>query len=219
MKQEQMPGHELGRERGNPSGRRTDHRYLTVYRVALVRTAADAGLWRVKNMSDRGMLLESGAAVIPNEKLEIALSETIIVSGRVVWSGGEQCGIAFDKPVDAGDILRQLAAERESDGYRPLRLQVRVPANLLIETEEKKVIVTSLSQRGAGFAYEGELREAAQVSLALPDGIWRQGNIRWLRNGNAGLCLASAFAVSELESVRALVCPPSDHRSGSETTS
>lgn len=206
MKQEQVPGHEFGRVRENPSERRTDTRHLTVYRVAMVRTAGDVGLWRVKNMSDRGMLLESGAAVVPNETLEVALSETIIVSGRVVWSGGEQCGLAFDTPIDAGDILRQLATERESDGYRPLRLQVRLPANLLVETEEKKIIVTSLSQRGAGFAYEGELREAAQVSLALPDGVWRQGNIRWLRNGNAGLCLASAFAVSELESVCALAC-------------
>lgn len=208
MKREQVPGHEFGRVRGIQSEQRIDTRHLTVYRVAMVRTAGDVGLWRVKNMSDRGMLLESGATVVPNDKLEVALSETILVSGRVVWSGGEQCGIAFDKPIDAGDILRQLAAERESDGYRPLRLQVRVPAKLLVDTEERKIIVSSLSQRGAGFAYEGELREAAQVSLALPDGAWRQGNIRWLRNGNAGLCLASAFALSELESVRALVCSP-----------
>jgi len=208
MKQEQMPWPEPGQVQGNQSDRRTEPRHLTVYRVAMVRTARDVGLWRVKNMSDRGMLLESGAAVVPNEKLEVALSETIILSGRVVWSAGDQRGIAFDKPIDAGDILRQLAAERESDSYRPLRLQVRVPAKLLVETEERKVIVSSLSQRGAGFAYEGELREAALVSLALPDGVWRQGNIRWLRNGNAGLCLASAFALAELESVRALNPPP-----------
>ena len=206
MKHRPMPGLQGERSPEQVRERRADERYLTVYRVAKVLRAGDAGLWRVRNMSDRGMLLETGAAVVPNERLDIALSETIVLSGRVVWSSEGRCGIAFDKSICAGQVLRRLVEERETDGYRPLRLQVRCVARLLTDADEMEIMVTSISQFGAGFIYEGMLREAASVHLALADGVWRNGNLRWLRGSAAGLRLASPFALSELETVRGFAC-------------
>ena len=66
MINEQKPSGWYGRPIGGETERRADQRHLTVYRVAKVQSANDTGLWRVKNMSDRGMLFESGAAVAPN---------------------------------------------------------------------------------------------------------------------------------------------------------
>lgn len=202
MINEQKPSGWYGRPIGGETERRADQRHLTVYRVAKVQSANDTGLWRVKNMSDRGMLFESGAAVAPNEKLEIALSETVILTGWVAWSGDGKCGVAFDKPIRAADLLRELVAERETDRYRHLRLPVCFPAKLLVEAQEREITVTSLSQFGVGITYKGQLREAAQVDLALADGVWRPGNVRWVQDGAAGICLASAFALSDLESVK-----------------
>lgn len=206
MKHEQMPGPGADKHPGHGSERREDFRHLTIYRVAKILRADDAGLWRVKNMSDRGMLLATDAAITPNEKLQIVLSETITLSGRVVWSGDGQCGVMFDQPICAGETLRQLVAERETKNYRPLRLQVRCPARLLVESDEKAIVVTSISQFGIGFAHEQELPEAARVDLALTDSRWRSGTIRWSHDGMAGLCLASPFALPELESVRSFGC-------------
>jgi hypothetical protein len=206
MKYEQVPGLGADKPPSYRSERREDFRHLTIYRVAKILRAEDAGLWRVKNMSDRGMLFATDAAITPNEKLEIVLSETIILSGRVVWSGDGQCGVLFDQPICAGETLRQLVAEREAKDYRPLRLEVRCPAKLLIEAEERTIVVTSISQFGVGFACEDGLQEGARVDLALADNGWRRGNIRWIRDGVAGLCLASPFALSELESVRSFGC-------------
>lgn len=202
MRHEQKTDGWNGRLVGSAAERRADQRHITVYRVAKVRRADDTGLWRVKNMSDRGMLFECGAAVAPNEKLEIALSETVILTGWVAWSGDGKCGVAFDKPIRAAELLRDLVAERETDRYRPLRLPVCFPAKLLVEAEEIEIAVTSLSQCGVGITCTRELQKAAQVDIALADGVWRPGNIRWVQDGAAGICLASAFALSELESVR-----------------
>lgn len=202
MKHEQKPDGWNGRSIGGGAERRADQRHITVYRVAMVRRADDAGLWRVKNMSDRGMLFECGAAVAPNEILEISLSETVKLTGWVAWSGDGKCGIAFNKPIRAAELLRELVAERETDRYRHLRLSVCFPAKLLVHAQEQNITVTSLSQFGVGIACNGELQQAAQVNLALADGVWRPGNVRWVRDGAAGICLASAFALSDLESVK-----------------
>ena len=202
MRHEQKPDGWNGRLIGSAAERRADQRHITVYRVAKVRRAGDTGLWRVKNMSDRGMLFESGAAVAPNEKLEIALSETVILTGWVAWSGDGKCGVAFDKPIRAAELLRELVAERETDRYRHLRIPVCFAAKLLVDGEEREIVVTSLSQFGVGITYKGDLRETALVHVALADGVWRPGNVRWVRDEAAGLCLASAFALSDLESVK-----------------
>jgi len=205
MKHRQMPSLRSRRALEHASERRADERHLTVYRMAKVLRADDVGLWRVRNMSDRGMLLETDATVAPNERLKIALSESVILPGRVVWSDEGRCGIAFDTSISVAAVLQQLVAEREADGYRPLRLRVHCPARLLAEAVEREIIVTSISQCGVGFTYEGALPDAANVHVALANGVWRGGYVRWLRDGTAGLRLASPFAPSELESVRGFI--------------
>jgi len=129
------------------------------------------GLWRVRNMPGRGMLLETDAALDPNEKLKIALSDGIILCGRFVWSGDGRCGVAFNQPICVGEGLRQLVAARESESYRPLRLRVRCPARLMIEEKQIDIMVTSISQFGIGFEHQSELPEAATVDLVLADGV------------------------------------------------
>ena len=47
--------------------RRADHRFRTIYRVAKVATGCDLGLWRVRNISDRGMMLMTSVQVALGE--------------------------------------------------------------------------------------------------------------------------------------------------------
>src|SRR3546814_1678492 len=94
------------------SERQAEDRYLTVHRVAKVVRQDDKGLWRVRNMSNRGMLFEVDVPVSPNERLTIILSDAIRLTGRVMWSGDGRCGIVFDEPVHIGELLRALVAEQ-----------------------------------------------------------------------------------------------------------
>src|SRR3546814_8443451 len=70
------------------------------------------------------MMLATTVAVDPGERLQIALSEQTRLTGKVVWTREGRCGVEFDEAVDAVDILRRLAAERQSGDYRPPRLSV-----------------------------------------------------------------------------------------------
>src|SRR3546814_13854343 len=91
--------------------RRDGDRYRTVWRIAKVMRNGDAGLWRVRNISDRGMMLAADVPLAVGEKLEIALSGTVALRGEVVWSEAGRGGGLFDKGVDFARMAKQLAAD------------------------------------------------------------------------------------------------------------
>ena len=72
--------------RNAPAGieRRESCRFHTVMRVAKVERARDVGLWRVRNISDEGMMLLSAVPLAPNEPMTIGLSDTVQLPARVV---------------------------------------------------------------------------------------------------------------------------------------
>ena len=96
--------------------------------LAAVKREHDMGLWRVRNISDRGIMLATRLEVTPGEPLLINLSDSICVGGRAVWWDGERCGVAFDQPIDCAATLAALVAEQKQPHYRPPRLAVRTPS-------------------------------------------------------------------------------------------
>src|SRR5207237_4099317 len=90
----------------NAGDRREASRFHTVLRVAQVTRPHDTGLWRVRNISDGGIMLTTGVQVLPGEQLVVGLSESVSVAGRAVWWAGGRCGGAFDGPVDCAGVLR-----------------------------------------------------------------------------------------------------------------
>src|SRR3546814_1194656 len=97
--------------------RRDGDRYRTVWRIAKVIRNGDAGLWRVRNISDRGMLLAADVPIAGGEKLEIALSATVVIRGEVVWSHAGRCGVSFDQEVDVADVPKHFAGEQRGTGH------------------------------------------------------------------------------------------------------
>ncbi len=187
--------------------RREANRHCTVFRIAKIARESDAGLWRVRNISDNGMMLATTVAVNTGEPLEIALSDSITLTGKVVWAREGRCGVAFDTPVDALDILRQLAAERQSGEYRPPRLPVHGRALAVTEEGDHDVEIENLSQNGAGVIHDGSLETGTELLLVLSDDIRRRGIVRWSRGDStgtwrAGIWFAPPLAPGDLESIR-----------------
>src|SRR3954470_14867944 len=85
--------------------RRSSPRFRTIFRVAQVRRAHDVGLWRIRNISDEGMMLLASVPVRVGEKLSLALSDTVTLAATVQWWDGERCGILFDEPIDCASLL------------------------------------------------------------------------------------------------------------------
>lgn len=187
---------------GADADRRGGDRYRTVWRIAKVKREGDVGLWRVRNMSDRGMMLAADVPVAVGEKLEIALSDAVIVRGKVVWSEGGRLGVEFDAEVDVADVLKQLAAEQRASGYRQPRLPVHTRAKITTEDGASDIELVDLSQSGAGFVHDGHLEVGKEVDLVLASGIHRKAIVRWSRGPRGGLWLTQPLDRADLESIR-----------------
>ncbi|MBO9697342.1 MAG: PilZ domain-containing protein [Sphingopyxis sp.] len=181
--------------------RRGGDRYRTVWRIAKVVRNGDAGLWRVRNMSDRGMMLAADVAITVGEKLEIALSDTVVIRGTVVWSEAGRCGVSFDEEVDVADVLKQLAAEQRATGYRQPRLPVCTRAQAVTDEGTSQIELVDLSQNGAGFIHDGHLEVGKEFDLVLAGGVKRRAIVRWSRAGRGGLWLTQPLDRADLESI------------------
>lgn len=182
--------------------RRGGDRYRTVWRIAKVVRNGDAGLWRVRNISDRGMMLAADVPITVGEKLEIALSDSVTLRGEVVWSEGGRCGVSFDKEVDVADVLKQLAAEQRATGYRQPRLPVHTRAQAVTDAGTSSIELVDMSQNGAGFIHDGHLEVGKELDLILAGGVKRRAIVRWSRAGRGGLWLTQPLDRADLESIR-----------------
>ncbi len=181
--------------------RRGADRYRTVWRIAKVMRNGDAGLWRVRNMSDRGMMLAADVPISVGEALEIALSDTVVIRGKVVWSEGGRCGVAFDKEVDVAEVLKRLAAEQRATGYRQPRLPVHTVAEVVTDEGASRIELVDLSQHGAGFIHDGHFEVGKELDLVLAGGVKRRAIVRWSRGERGGLWLTQPLDRADLESI------------------
>lgn len=182
------------------SERRESRRFHTVLRVAQVTRPHDTGLWRVRNISDGGLMLNSQVQVLPGERLVVQLSESISVEGRAVWWDGERCGVAFDEPIDCGALLERLLAEQKQARYRPPRLNVVTRAIAWCDKGLHTVRVYNLSHRGAAFVHDGCFRAGMAAKLHFEGGDEYRGIVRWSEQGRAGLFLTDPIPGARLES-------------------
>lgn len=201
MIEPRVSGHEDDPSSSAPD-RRDGSRYRTVWRIAKVTRDGDAGLWRVRNMSDGGMMLAVDVPVSVGERLEIALSETVVIHGRVAWCEEGRCGVAFDSAIDGADVLKRLAAEQRAGDYRAPRLPVHTRAQLVTDGGSSDIELADLSQNGAGFVHDGHFDVGKPLELVLPGGIRRKAIVRWSRAGRGGLWLTEPLERADLESIR-----------------
>lgn len=180
--------------------RRESCRFHTVMRVARVTRARDAGLWRIRNISDGGMMMLTQVPVRTGERLKVALSESVELYARVAWWDGGRCGILFDAPVDCAALLGRLVAEQKAPGYRPLRLPVDIRAIAFCDKGMHSVRLHDLSQHGAGFSHDGCFRAGMATKLRFADGGEHRGVVRWAKESRAGMFLTEPFPCEQLES-------------------
>ena len=180
--------------------RREAHRIHTVCRFARVVSRCDRGLWRVCNISDRGMMFRTHRNAAPGERLSIALSDDVTLEAVVVWSDAERCGVRFNAPIDSGALLCALAQAQRSPHYRPLRLDVDGWALAFDETGVHSVRIRNLSRCGVGLSHLNRIQAGRTVKLVLENGTERRGVVRWADQEQAGLSLLEPFTSDELAS-------------------
>jgi hypothetical protein len=182
--------------------RRGSDRYRSVCRIARVHRKDDVGLWLVRNISDDGIMLVADLSLVTGEPLQIALSETMVFSGKVVWADEGRCGVAFAETIDAAATLRALAEEQRADGYRALRLPIEVEAIVALRDGARPIDLVDISQSGAGYRYDAILQPGTELDLVLPGGeVRRRALVRWSRGRRGGLWFTRPLDRGDLESL------------------
>ena len=184
--------------------RREDTRFHTVLRVAQVTREHDVGLWRVRNISDRGMMLGTRVQVVPGERLTVNLSDKFSIEARAVWWDGERCGVAFEQPIDCAALLEGLVVEQKGGRYRAPRLNVATRAIAYCDKGLHTVRVYNLSHHGAAFTHDGCFRPGMAAKLHFETGEDYRGVVRWAEDGRAGLYLTEPIPGAKLESANRL---------------
>lgn len=179
--------------------RRGAKRIRTVFRVARVVRDRAVGLWRVRNISDQGLMMLTGVPVRDGERIEVDLSDKVSVAGRVVWTDGERCGIEFDAPINSARLLKSLVADQRDPAHRPLRIAVDIKAAAFCERGLHPIRITDLSQHGIGFTHGGCFKAGMQTMVVLENGIERRGVVRWSEDGHAGIMLIEPLSCADLE--------------------
>lgn len=184
--------------------RRESCRFHTVMRVAKVTRDHDVGLWRIRNISDTGMMLMTAMPVERGDRLSLALSESVMLDARALWWDGERCGAVFDRLIDCAAVLERLVAEQKAPRYRPPRLPVRTRAIAFCEKGLHTVRIHDISQHGAGFSHDGCFKAGMSTKLSFESGEEHRGIVRWSENGRAGMYLVEPFPCARLESAARL---------------
>jgi hypothetical protein len=193
---------EISNWQSTPQGaeRRASPRFRTIFRVAQVTRAHDVGLWRIRNISDEGMMLLTAVPVQKGEKLSLALSDQVTLSATALWWDGERCGIAFDEPIDCAALLEALGDEQKAPGHRPLRLPVSTRALAYCDRGLHTVHLHDLSHHGAGLSHDGCFRPGMATKLHFETGEEYRGIVRWNQDGKAGIFLVEPIPPEKLES-------------------
>ncbi len=191
--------HDVGAE----GDRRGTDRFRTVCRIAKVVRDGDVGLWLVRNLSDRGMMLSADVPIAVGERLQIALSDTVVFDAKVVWSKDGRCGVTLDEEVDGAGVLKRLAAEQRAGDYRAPRLPVHTRAQAVSEEGvTSEIELVDMSQNGAGYIHGDHLEVGKQFQVVLAGGIKRRAIVRWSRGGRGGLWFTAPLERGDLESIR-----------------
>lgn len=181
--------------------RRSEARFLTVYRLVKVQHAGDEGLGRCRNISDGGARLELHMDLHLGDRISVAFSPLEMVSGRIVWIMGNDYGVEFDRPVDCFSLLGH--AKDQADA-RPPRLTTNLPARVAYDGGTCRSVVSDLSVCGMKIASTHEFHPGLRVRVMLGSGRESEGVVRWTRDNIAGIMLLDPFSVEELGSVRRL---------------
>lgn len=182
------------------SDRRNGARLRTVCWLAKVTSEHDVGLWRVQNISNHGLMLQTRIDVACGERLWVALSESNAIGGTIRWRDEDHCGIEFDAPIRCAKVLSALAAERGNPRYRPPRLPVNRGATVYSDHGIQSVRVTNVSRHGVGLVHDGRLKPEMRIKLMIENGLERRGTIRWADAEHAGVLLFEPLCGTLLES-------------------
>ncbi len=184
------------------SERRTSPRFSTVCFDVKVSRGDNVSLFRARNISNAGIMLNTHVALDIGEHVLIGVADQPTMHGTVLWCNERCCGIQFDRTIDCRALLQAGAAQKRDDRRGgALRVATRKLATSYAENGIRAVNVINVSRRGMGLAHDGSLKTDMLLKLIVESGIEREARVRWASDGRAGVRLLQPLTCEEIERV------------------
>jgi hypothetical protein len=182
--------------------RRSSPRFRTVCFDVKLDRGGTVGLFRARNISDAGMMLDTHVALGVGEPVLVNLSDRVAIHGTITWCDERRCGVQFAQAIDCAAMLQAEARHKREDRRGgALRLAAMRRATSYAENGSRAVKVVNVSHRGMGLRHDGTLAAGMLLNLVVAGGVERRAAVRWSKDGGAGVRLMEPLSCEEIERV------------------
>lgn len=179
----------------DPTERRDEERYLTLFRVGTIAIGDRRELCLIKNISAGGMMIRPYCAIEPGTTISIELKRGEQIAGSVSWVRDGSAGVQFDKPID---VVELLASSMQGPRPRMPRVEVRCIASVREGANIYGMRVHDVSQGGLKVESGRDLKVGTEVLVTLSGLPTKEAVVRW-RDGDAyGVSFRRLLALQEL---------------------
>ena len=190
----------FGRSGTEPFDRRTGNRHLAVFKIARLIIGKHDQLCIIRNMSDRGMMLQTHRSLRTDQQIEIEVRSDQRFCGIVRWARVGSAGVELDEPIDVAALLRTAPPIRR--GAKPRAPRFRRQGTAIIRTGDRRIEaeIFDISVSGACVLALRGLHVRQIVTIAISGLEDRKGEIRWLDNETTGIQFLQPLPIRELDS-------------------
>ncbi len=182
----------------SPPERRHGERHLKILRVGVVTVDGRRELCLIRNISAGGVMAHLYSSVRPGQVVTIELKSNQQLKGNVVWVREANAGIAFDTPVDIGELLANPPVLDNGWRARSPRVEVERVATIRINGQSHWVNVRDVSQSGAKIETEETLEIGADIVVTLENYRPIAGVVRWQSEHAVGIAFNGLIPLREL---------------------
>lgn len=175
---------------GAPRDRRT---VTTLLAGRLFRANGSDELCQVRNISSRGMMVDTPSTFEPGERVLIELRSSERLDGTIAWISPGRVGIQFDTAIAPEEILARNAPK----GARAPRFTVQCTALIACNGKQSTVTVENLSQSGARVLLANPESLSGQFTVAVAGLASRHATLRWRSDFSAGIAFLEMVPYSE----------------------
>ena len=171
--------------------RREESRQMTVRLVAKLRTPLREELCLVRNLSSGGLTAHVYSAIEDDSAVTFEFASGVVIPARVIWQRDSVMGVQFAERIDPAMILSVRERFPDAPGPRAPRVELTIRATARVDMVHRPVLLSNISQGGAQIRVEEPVDVGQKVTLLIDGLPPLTGQVRWSREGTAGMAFLS----------------------------
>lgn len=182
----------------DPPERRGDERHIKILRVGILVFDGRRELCLIRNISAGGLMAHLYSNMHSGQRVTVELKTNQQVSGTVVWVRDGNAGIAFDTPVDIGELLANPPVLDNGWRARSPRVDIERLATLRAAGRTLWVNARDISQSGVKVETDEVLEVGSDVVVTLDNFRPIAGVVRWQSGRSCGVAFNGLIPLREL---------------------